>query len=93
MARRSAAKYGDTVLVYWEDASSTSPWMDLSTAVEYRNSPPIMRTVGSFISVDKVALMLCSTMAPDETIAGVWRIPFGMVRKMEVLHRFKGFKD
>lgn len=83
------AKQGDRVEVEWEDASSVSPWMSLEDANEFHLSPPVMSSCGYFLKHDKMALTMVTTVAPDGTMAGVWRIPNGMVKSVTVIKRNK----
>lgn len=89
MAKTKGIPQHSLVEILWEDASSAGPWMDSESVTEFLNSPPIMSSSGYILHVDKSTVLLSTTMAPDGSYAGVWRIPAGMVRSMTVIRRAK----
>jgi len=74
-------KFGDPVMVTWEDACSSSAWTE-----PYENGPTVIN-VGFFVHRNKRGLCLAKGVIMDdrEEVLGAMFIPAGMVRKVRRL--------
>lgn len=70
---------GDLVVVRWRDAVAESAWTDIN--VIRKESTPLVKSVGWFISQDKDCVRILSSISGDE--AGYELIPTVLVSDIE----------
>lgn len=72
------------LLVTWDDACTDDGWQDRD---KYKpGGPELCHTVGYLLHKGKKSIELCQTISDNQTAAR-WRIPRGMVIKIEVLRK------
>ncbi len=82
----------DLVEVLWEDALQNSAWTGLDMLPEIAHNPPMIRTVG----IELLHLPECVLLAESYgggQLAGIMRIPTGMIRQRVVLAKRKILGD
>lgn len=73
------------VEVEWLDTYSADPWQDKETALEMFPEGALCSTIGYYLRETKAYLYLAATLGMNDTIAGMWAIPKGMIKKRRVI--------
>lgn len=77
-------KTPDLVLITWDDAYTEDGWQDREA---YKPAEPqICHTVGYVMEKNRKSIVVAQTISENQTGAR-WRIPRGMVIKIEVLRK------
>lgn len=78
------------VEIVWDDASNCPAWQKREAAVkEFHVEQCVCVTVGLLLKRDKRAITIAATAGAQGQVAGVWRIPMGMVKRVRTIATLK----
>lgn len=78
---------GDILIIEWHDAHSVDAWT-APEELENKIAPHMVRTIGFYHKTNRQNVIVCASLGindPDDDVAGVWVIPKGMIKKIEVV--------